>query len=169
MDEELSGVPSELPADYQAFKRAYRWPLLYGPWVLGLIGLVMIGVGLFVDRPGQVALTSIGFGAAMLIAGVLLPRMQGQLELGPSGVKGAVHALPAAFMAAAVTTARKVAEETIPEDEPEKERKVNEAVGRAANYWVDFAPVIEYEMPGPIRAFLREPHEEELRQTPPPD
>lgn len=135
MDDEPSGVPAELPADYEAFRRAYRWPLLYGPWALGVIGLVMIGVGLFVDRPGGVALTSIGFGAAMLIAGVLLPRMQGQLELGPSGVKGAVHGLPAPFMVATVT-AREVAEETIPADEPDRDRKVNEAVGRVASHWV---------------------------------
>jgi hypothetical protein len=135
MHDEPSGVPAELPSDYSEFKRAYRWPLLYGPWALGLIGLVMVGVGMFVDRPGGVALTSIGFGAAMVIAGVLLPRMQGPLELGPSGVKGAVHGLPTPFMVAAVT-AREVAEETIPADVPDRDRKVDEVVGRAASFWV---------------------------------
>jgi hypothetical protein len=75
MDGEPRGVPAKLPSDYRAFRRPYRWPLLYGPWALGGIGLVMLGVGLFVDRPGQVALAAIGFGAAMVIAGVLLPRM----------------------------------------------------------------------------------------------
>jgi hypothetical protein len=137
------GVPAELPADYQAFKRAYRWPLLYGPWALGLIGLVMIGVGLFVDRPGPVAVTSTGFGAAMIIAGVLLPRMQGQLELGPGGVKGAVHPLPTAFMVATVT-ALEVAEETIPADEPDRDRKVDEAVGRVASQWMSLKQLQEY-------------------------
>jgi hypothetical protein len=135
MDDAPRDTPVELPADYRAFRRAYRWPLLYGPWALGLVGLGMVGIGLFGDRPGEVALATIGFGAAMVIASVLLPRMQGQLELGPSGVKGAVHGLPAPFMVAAAT-AREVAEATIPADEPDRDRKVDEAVGRAASYWV---------------------------------
>jgi hypothetical protein len=76
-------VAPELPSDYQELRRSYRWPLSYGLWALGIIGL--IGVRLFADRPGEIALAGIGFGAAMVIAGVLLPRMHGQLELGPSG------------------------------------------------------------------------------------
>jgi hypothetical protein len=131
MDNRPSGMPAELPSDYRAFRRAYRWPLLYGPWALGLVGLVMIGFGLFVDRPGPVAVTSIGFGAAMVIASVLLPRMQGPLELGPSGVKGAIHGLPTPFMVA--TVAREAAEQAIPADEPDKERKVDEVVGHTVS------------------------------------
>lgn len=136
MDDEPRGVPAELPSDYRAFRRPFRWPLMYGPWALALIGLVMVGIGLFGDRPGEVALAAIGFGAAMLIAGVLLPRMQGPLELGPSGVKGAVHGLPMAFMVAAVT-AREAAEQAIPADEPDKERKVNEVVGHTLSEVAD--------------------------------
>jgi hypothetical protein len=120
----LSGTPAQLPR-----------PLSYGPWALGIIGLILIGVGLFADRPGEIALAGIGFGAAMVIAGVLLPRMHGQLELGPSGVKGVVQGLPEALMVTAAMTAREVAEATIPADEPEKERKVNEAVGRVVTDW----------------------------------
>jgi hypothetical protein len=127
MDDEPSGVPAELPSDYQEFRRAYRWPLLYGPWALGFIGLVMVAVGLFVDRPGEVALAAIGFGAAMLIAGVLLPRMRGPLEFGPGSVKGAVEGLPQALMLVEVT--REAAEQAIPEDAPDKERKVDELMG----------------------------------------
>jgi hypothetical protein len=67
----------ELPRDYQAFRRSYRWLLLYGPWALVVLGPVLIAVGLFVSRPGEVAIAAIGFGAAMFIAGVLLPRMGG--------------------------------------------------------------------------------------------
>jgi hypothetical protein len=130
-----SDGPPELPSDYRAYLRPFRWPLMYGPWALGLIGLAMVGVGLFGDRPTQIALAAIGFGAAMVIAGVLLPRMQGPLELGPSGVKGAVHGLPTALMVAAVT-ARGVAEEMIPANEPDRDRKVDEAVGRAASHWI---------------------------------
>ena len=93
-DDEWKDDTADLPSDYQAFRRSYRWPLSYGPWALGVIGLILIGVGLFADRPGEVALAAIGFGAAMVIAGVLLPRMHGQLELGPSGVKGASKVCP---------------------------------------------------------------------------
>jgi len=131
-----SDGPPKLPSDYRAFLRPFRWPLMYGPWALGLIGLAMVGVGLFGDRPTEIALAAIGFGAAMVIASVLLPRMQGPLELGPSGVKGAVHGLPTAFMVAAVT-AREVAEEMIPADEPDKERRVNEVVGHTLSEVVD--------------------------------
>ena len=134
MSEDYDVAP-ELPSDYQELRRSYRWPLSYGPWVLGIIGLSLIGVGLFSDRPGEVALAAIGFGAAMVFAGVLLPRMHGQLELGPSGVKGAVQGLPEALMVTAAMTAREVAEATIPANEPEKERKVNEAVGRVVTDW----------------------------------
>jgi len=128
-------VAPELPLGYQELRRSYRWPLSYGPWALGIVGLILIGVGLFADRPGEIALAAIGFGAGMVIAGVLLPRMHGQLELGPSGVKGAVQGLPEAFMVTAAMTAREVAEATIPAEEPEKERKVNEAVGRVVTDW----------------------------------
>jgi hypothetical protein len=38
-------------------------------------------------------------------------------------------------MVTAAMTAREVAEATIPADEPEKERKVNEAVGRVVTDW----------------------------------
>jgi hypothetical protein len=117
----------ELPSDYREFRRSYRWLLLYGPWALAVIGLALIGIGLFADRPGEVSLAAIGFGAAMFIAGVLLPRMRGLVELGPSGVKGAVEGLPQAFMLVAV--AREAAEQAIPADEPDKERRVNEVVG----------------------------------------
>jgi hypothetical protein len=136
-DDEPNDVAPELPSDSQEFRRSYRWLLLYGPWALGVIGLVMVAVGLFADRPGEVALAAVGFGAAMVIAGVLLPRMHGPLELGPGGVKGAVEGLPQALMLVAV--AREAAEQAIPADEPDKERKVNEVVGVTLSELVTFA------------------------------
>jgi hypothetical protein len=130
-DDKPNGGPTELPSDYREFRRSYRWLLLYGPWALSFIGLLMVAIGLFADRPGEVALTAIGFGAAMFIAGVLLPRMRGPLEFGPGGVKGAIEGLPLALMVAAV--AREAAEQAIPEDAPDKERKVNEVVGHTVS------------------------------------
>jgi hypothetical protein len=67
----------------------------------------------------------------MFIAGVLLPRIRGPVELGLSGVKGAVEGLPQALMLVAV--AREAAEEAIPADEPDKERRVNEVVGHTVS------------------------------------
>jgi hypothetical protein len=125
---EPSDGPPELPSDYRAFRRSYRWLLLYGPWALAVLGVALIGVGLFADRPGEVALAAIGFGAAMFIAGVLLPRMRGPVELGPGGVKGAVEGLPQALMLLEV--AREAAEQAIPADEPDRDRRVNEVVGQ---------------------------------------
>jgi hypothetical protein len=127
-----SDGPFELPSDYRAFRRSYRWLLLYGPWALAVLGVVLIGVGLFANRPGEVALAAIGFGAAMFIAGVLLPRMRGPLELGPSGVKGAVEGLPEALMLVAVT-AKEAAEQAIPADDPNKERRVDQVVGHTVS------------------------------------
>jgi hypothetical protein len=124
---EPSDGPPELPFDYRAFRRSYRWLLLYGPWALAVLGVTLIGIGLFANRPGEVALAAIGFGAAMFIAGVLLPRMRGPVELGPSGVKGAIEALPSSLMY--VAGARKAADHAIATDEPDRDRKVNEIVG----------------------------------------
>jgi hypothetical protein len=64
----------------------------------------------------------------MFIAGVLLPRMRGPVELGPGGVTGALEGPPLALMRAA-RVAREAAEQAIPADEPDTKRKVNEVVG----------------------------------------
>jgi hypothetical protein len=135
-EDEPSGGRPDLPFEYREFRRSYRWLLLFGPWALAVIGVSLIGVGLFADRPSEVALTAIGFGAAMTIAGVLLPRMRGPVELGPGGVKGAVEGLPEPLMLVAVT-AEHVAEQTIPEDAPDKRRKVNEVVGQTMSEFVE--------------------------------
>jgi hypothetical protein len=75
-------LPPELPLDYRHLRRSYRWPLAYGPWALGIVGIGLIGVGLLANRPGEVLLTAMGFGSAMVIASVLLPRAQGRLNWG---------------------------------------------------------------------------------------
>jgi len=133
-DEAKDNLP-ELPSDYLAFRRSYRWLLSYGPWALTALGVALVGVGLFADRPGEVALAAIGFGAAMCIAGVALPRMRGLFELGPSGVKGAIEGLPEALRLVAAT-AKEAAKQAIPADEPEKERRVDEVVGRTTSWFV---------------------------------
>jgi hypothetical protein len=61
-------------------RRSYRWLLLYGPWALAILGTALTLVGLFADRPGEVAVTAIAFGSAMLVGGVLLPRLGGSVE-----------------------------------------------------------------------------------------
>ncbi len=142
-DEVKDDMP-ELPSDYQAFRRSYRWLLSYGPWALTALGLALIGVGLFADRPGEVALAAIGFGAAMCIAGVLLPRMHGSFELGPRGVKGTIEGLPEAVRLVAIT-AKEAAEQAIPADEPDKERRVNEVVGHTMSWYVRDTLAQEFE------------------------
>jgi hypothetical protein len=160
---QMNHRPSDSRSGYQEFRRSYRWLLLYGPWGLAVIGAALVGIGLFADRPGEVALSAIGFGAAMLIAGVLLPRMHGQLEVGPSGVKGAVSGIPEALMLAAAT-AKQVAEETIPADEPNKEQKVNEAIGRT------ISPQLP-QLAERVEALIAQEHAKwvQLQRWPPPE
>jgi hypothetical protein len=125
-DEAKDDMP-ELPSDYQAFRRSYRWLLLYGPWAFAALGLALIGVGLFADHPSEVAVAALGIGAAMFGAGVLLPRMRGPVEIGSSGVKAVIERVPRAMMLVAVT-AKQAAEQAIPADAPDKERRVNDVV-----------------------------------------
>jgi hypothetical protein len=53
-----------------------------GPEFLVVIALVLIGVGVGLDRDWLV-----GFGLVGLMLGVVLPRIRGSLEAGPSGIK----------------------------------------------------------------------------------
>jgi hypothetical protein len=41
-DEAKDDMP-ELPSDYQAFRRSFRWLLLYGPWAFAALGLALRG------------------------------------------------------------------------------------------------------------------------------
>jgi hypothetical protein len=127
---DASNGPPESLSDYRAFRRPYRWLLLYGPWALAILGVALIGVGLFANRPSEVALAAIGFGAAMFIAAVLLPRMRGPVDIGASGVKGALEGLPPDLMY--VAGAKRAAEHAIPADAPDRDRRVDEVVGRTA-------------------------------------
>jgi hypothetical protein len=123
-----SDGPPEPPSDYRAFRRSYRWQLLYGPWALAVLGLALIGVGLLADRPGEVAVTAITLGVVMVLAGVLLPRMGGPVEIGTSGVKGDVESLPQALRF--VDTGARLAAEQLITPGADKERKVEEVVKR---------------------------------------
>jgi hypothetical protein len=50
----------EPQSDYQAFRRSYRWLLLYGPWALAGFGLLLAGVSALVHRPSAVVVAAIG-------------------------------------------------------------------------------------------------------------
>jgi hypothetical protein len=63
--------------------RLYVWLILLSPLLLVLAGVVLLLVGLAQDHDA-VAVT----GAVAVVAGLLLPRMQGAFEVGPSGIKG---------------------------------------------------------------------------------
>jgi hypothetical protein len=161
---EAKDTMPELPSDYQAFRRSYRWLLLYGPWALAALGVVLIGVGLFADRPGEVAVTAIGFGAAMFIAGMLLSRMRGPFELGPGGVKGAIEGVPEALRLV-VDTAKKAAEQAIPADEPEKERRVNEVVGHTVSQFVRDTLAQDFELQAEWRDQKAEEYPDDARSA----
>jgi hypothetical protein len=133
----------ELPSDHQPLRRPYRRLLLYGPWALAFLA-ALVAFGLLVDRAGEVVVAAIGFGSAMFIAVVLLPRMRGPGELGPDGVKGAIEGLSEAMRLVTVT-AKEAAEQAIPAQEPDKERRVNEIVGHTAVWYVKDTLAQEFE------------------------
>jgi len=61
------------------------WFALHGPVLLWLSGSAMVGLGLW-----QSSQTLTAFGAVAVIAGILLPRLEGAFELGVQGIKGSL-------------------------------------------------------------------------------
>jgi hypothetical protein len=125
--EEKQPASGEDPAQPEGpFRRAYAWPILWGPWVTSVIGLVLLGFGMAVNSPVPVRVTALGLGALTIIAGLLLPRIHGAMELSPTGFKGQIGGVPAALV-----LAHRAAEIAIPEDEPDRDERANDAVLQA--------------------------------------
>jgi hypothetical protein len=62
---------------------AYVWAMFLGPPLLLVAGVILLGLG-FWRHVGSVA----AIGAIGIVASLVLPRMQGAFEIGPSGIKG---------------------------------------------------------------------------------
>jgi hypothetical protein len=144
------------------FRRSYAWPILLGPWACSVIGVVVLGFGLLVNSPSQVRITELVLGAALIVAGTLMPRITGALELGATGFKGQVDSIPLALV-----LAHRAAENAIPEDEPDRDERAREAAKRAVldlSIWHDLGHT------RPLDAFLLELLERERRRRQePPD
>ena len=116
------------------FRRAYAWPILWGPWVTSTIGLALLVFGMAVNSPVPVRVTALGLGPVTIVAGLLLPRMQGALELSATGFKGTIDSVPGALM-----LAHTAAEKAIPEGEPNRDQRAWEATDQAvaslAPFW----------------------------------
>jgi hypothetical protein len=140
MDEHKPASGEEHSQPEGPFRRAYAWPILWGPWVTSITGLVLLVFGMTVNSPVPVRVTALGLGPLTVVAGLLLPRMQGALELSATGFKGQISGIPAALM-----IARRAAENAIPEDVPNRDELAEEAAQRAV---LDTAFGSQYQLPG---------------------
>jgi hypothetical protein len=86
----------------------------------------MVVYAMITNKPAAVSITLIVMGAGSLILGVLLPRIKGTVEVGTSGVKAALEGVGMidAVRDLVAATAETVAEETIPDDQTDKEAQV---------------------------------------------
>lgn len=65
---------------------AHLYALRAGPFLVALIGIVLVGLGAFLDKPEAVSITMLVLGAAMVVTGGVLPRVN-TLKLGTAGVE----------------------------------------------------------------------------------
>jgi hypothetical protein len=107
-------------------RRSYAWPMLWGPWACAVAGVAALGFGMVVNSPSAVRVSEITLGALLVVAGALMPRMQGPLELTATGLKGQVDPIPAA-----IALAERAVENVIPDDVPNRDERVQDAVGEA--------------------------------------
>lgn len=113
---------------------SYLRLIRFGPWALCLFGLVLLVSGLSVDRPValQIALAMLGTGC--FAGGVLLPRIKGIVSMSKSGIEADV--LPAADLDRTIAAvAADVARKAIPDEDPQKHRRVQEFIDDARQTW----------------------------------
>jgi hypothetical protein len=113
-----------LPAVYLRVSRL-------GPLALCALGLGMVLYAMFVHRPTTLLITSMILGIGTFIAGVVLPRVEGDVEVGTRGMKAGVvsaRAFEGAMKLAVAATAETVAENTIPDEQADKQAQVDRQV-----------------------------------------
>jgi hypothetical protein len=88
--------------------------------------LVLLVFGMTVNSPVPVRVTALALGPITIVAGLLLPRVQGSLELSATGFKGQIDSVPAALV-----LAQRAAEIAIPEDEPNRDERASDAAWQA--------------------------------------
>jgi hypothetical protein len=94
--------------------------------VTSVIGLALLVFGMAVNSPTPVRVTALGLGPITIVTGLLLPRIQGPLELSPTGLKGQLDPVPTALV-----FAHQGAKNVLPEGEPDREERAKEAAIRA--------------------------------------
>src|SRR4051812_46032812 len=63
------------------------WLVRQGGWILVLVAVALIALAtVFADKEAVAAIFALG-GVALFIVGVLLPRIQGPLKFGPTGLE----------------------------------------------------------------------------------
>ncbi len=120
--------------------RAYVFMLRFGPWAISLFGFTLVLAGLFSQRPAAIVALLLIMGTGCVVLGIVLPRTSGPLSLGRDGVEVGIQplrdldvsAFPSGTIAAVVTD---VAEKTIPDTDPNKDRLVQGFVSHALQVW----------------------------------
>ena len=49
VDERKPASGEKQPQHEEPFRRAFAWPILWGPWVTSVIGIVVLGFGLLIN------------------------------------------------------------------------------------------------------------------------
>jgi hypothetical protein len=135
-------VSMSIEPDRSELPRAYRWMSRYGPVLLCIVGAAMVLYAMLADKQDAVSITLIVMGAGSLIVGVLLPRIKGAVEVGTGGVKAALQGVEMIDTVKSIVaaTAETVAQETIPDDQADKEAKVAREVElllRVVTTWLE--------------------------------
>lgn len=115
--------------------RAYVWLFRWGPWLVIAVGCALAVYGLATSGDAGVRITAITLGTFMILAGVALPRIIGEIALDAKGFKANVQGidqLDPSALAAAVTEA---AEKAIPDSYPHKEEFVRELAAKTVQTW----------------------------------
>jgi len=130
----LSGKDLQSDTGFDGSK-AYVWLFRWGPWLVVAVGCVLALYGLTAAGNIELRIAAVTLGAFMILAGVALPRIMGEIALDARGFKANVQGidqLDPSALAAAVTEA---AEKAIPDSYPHKDEFVRELAAKTVQTW----------------------------------
>jgi hypothetical protein len=81
------------PTRHQKLPWHHLWIVRFGPLALCLVGLALLVVSMTVQRSDAIEVAYITLGAVLVVAGILIPRFKGAVEVTTTGVKGELTAI----------------------------------------------------------------------------
>lgn len=125
---------SDETAEERSLTKHYLWLIRFGPWALSILGAFLLLFSLFADRDATLLIPVLVVGAVFIVTGMLLPRAEGAISMTKTGIEAKVQ--PVRDLEATVAeVATSAAEKAIPNDDPEKDRRVQEVVADAVQSW----------------------------------